>query len=81
MLIFYLNFKRNGSVEQVLGRTGKGNQGGNSQRSNKSKATDKLRYNKDQGSNGKEKTIQAEGIKLISLLFIENTVVNKENGK
>lgn len=63
MLILYLNFKPNGSVGQVLGRTGKGNQSSNSKAGIKSKATDKLRNNQDEVSNGEEKASQAEGLK------------------
>jgi hypothetical protein len=44
-----------------LGRTGKGNVGSNSKGT--IKTIDELRNSGNQGSNGKEKTIQAKGLK------------------
>jgi len=46
-----------------LGRTGKGNQGSNSQSSIKSKATDELRDNEGQGGHRVERASQAQGLK------------------
>lgn len=53
--------KPNGSVGQVLGRTGTRTQGSTTQRTIKPKTVDELRNSGNQSSIGKEKTIQAKG--------------------
>lgn len=64
------NIKLNGSVGQVLGRTGKRTPGSTAQRTIKSKTTDELRNSGPQNSNAEEETSQAEGLKPISILLI-----------